>query len=94
VPKAWIVAGGGARNRTLMKMLARRLAPATVETADHAGLSADALEAQAFAYLAVRTMNALPLTYPGTTGVKQPMPGGVIATPQDAPTGARRPKRC
>jgi anhydro-N-acetylmuramic acid kinase len=80
-PKAWIVAGGGARNRTLMKMLGERLAPATVETADQAGWSADALEAQAFAYLAVRTMRALPLTFPSTTGVRQPTPGGVIARP-------------
>jgi anhydro-N-acetylmuramic acid kinase len=81
VPKTWIVAGGGARNRTLMRMLQERLAPAMVETADHAGWSADALEAQAFAYLAVRTMRALPLTFPSTTGVQQPMPGGVIAKP-------------
>ena len=81
VPKAWIVAGGGARNRTLMKMLGERLAPATVETADEVGWSADALEAQAFAYLAVRTINGLPLTFPTTTGVQQPMPGGVIAKP-------------
>ncbi len=63
-PKAWIVAGGGARNRTLMKMLAAELAPASVETADEAGWSADALEAQAFAYLAVRTLNDLPITFP------------------------------
>ena len=41
-----------------------RLAPATVETADEAGWSADALEAQAFAYLAVRTLNGLPITFP------------------------------
>jgi anhydro-N-acetylmuramic acid kinase len=81
VPKAWIVAGGGARNRTLMKMLGRRLAPATVETADQAGWSADALEAQAFAFLAVRTLNRLPLTFPSTTGVATPMTGGVIARP-------------
>jgi anhydro-N-acetylmuramic acid kinase len=80
-PQAWIVAGGGARNHTLMKMLGARLAPATVETADQAGWSADALEAQAFAYLAVRTMNGMPLTFPRTTGVKQPMAGGVIARP-------------
>ena len=60
-PKAWIVAGGGARNRTLMKMLGERLAPATVETADEVGWSADALEAQAFAFLAVRALNNLPL---------------------------------
>jgi anhydro-N-acetylmuramic acid kinase len=81
VPKTWIVAGGGARNRTLVKMLKGRLAPATVETADEVGWSADALEAQAFAYLSVRTLNGLPLTFPSTTGVPQPMPGGVIAQP-------------
>ena len=80
-PKAWIVAGGGARNRTLMKMLGRRLAPASVETADEAGWSADALEAQAFAFLAVCTLNGLPLTYPSTTGAPAAMAGGVIAEP-------------
>lgn len=81
VPKAWIVGGGGARNRTLMKMLGERLAPATVETADEVGLSGDALEAQAFAYLAVRTLAGLPITFPTTTGVAKPMSGGVIAKP-------------
>ncbi len=81
LPGAWIVAGGGARNRTLMKMLSLRLAPATVETADEAGWSADALEAQAFAYLAARTLNNLPITFPTTTGVRSPLPGGVIARP-------------
>src|SRR5579885_1494099 len=55
-PQTWIVSGGGARNQTLMKMLAERLDPATVETANAAGWSADALEAQAFAYLAVRSL--------------------------------------
>jgi anhydro-N-acetylmuramic acid kinase len=80
-PKAWIVAGGGARNRTLMKMLAARLAPATVETADEAGWSADALEAQAFAYLAARVLCGKPITFPKTTGVTVPMQGGVVARP-------------
>jgi anhydro-N-acetylmuramic acid kinase len=81
VPQSWIVAGGGARNRTLMKMLKQRLSPATVETADEAGWSADALEAQAFAYLAVRTLNGLPITFPKTTGAPVPMAGGVVAQP-------------
>jgi anhydro-N-acetylmuramic acid kinase len=81
LPRAWIVAGGGARNRTLMKMLGERLAPATVQTADEAGWSADALEAQAFAYLAVRTLNNLPITFPTTTGVRSSLPGGMIARP-------------
>jgi anhydro-N-acetylmuramic acid kinase len=81
-PKAWIVAGGGARNRTLMRMLAERLAPASVETADDAGWSADALEAQAFAFLAVRSLKQKPLTFPATTGVPQPMTGGVVEMPE------------
>jgi anhydro-N-acetylmuramic acid kinase len=81
-PRSWIVGGGGARNRTLMRMLAERLAPASVETADQVGWSADALEAQAFAYLAVRTINGLPLTFPTTTGAPRPMPGGVIVHPE------------
>jgi len=80
-PRAWIVAGGGARNPTLMRMLAERLAPASVETADAVGWSSQSIEAQAFAYLAVRTLNGLPITFPLTTGVKQPMAGGMVARP-------------
>jgi anhydro-N-acetylmuramic acid kinase len=80
-PSTWIVGGGGARNRTLMRMLEQELSPATVETADAVGWSADALEAQAFAYLAVRTMHGLPITFPTTTGVGQPLTGGVVARP-------------
>jgi len=80
-PKSWIVAGGGARNPTLMKMLAERLAPASVESADAVGWSSQSIEAQAFAYLAVRALNGLPLTFPTTTGVAAPLPGGIIARP-------------
>ena len=78
-PKAWIVAGGGARNPTLMRLLAERLTPATVETADAVGWQSQSIEAQAFAYLAVRTLNGMPITFPQTTGAPQPMCGGVIA---------------
>jgi anhydro-N-acetylmuramic acid kinase len=70
-----------ARNRTLMRMLSARLAPATVETADQAGWSADALEAQAFAFLAVRCLRGLPITFPTTTGAQKPLAGGVIVRP-------------
>ena len=56
----------------------RRLAPARIETAAAVGWSADALEAQAFGYLAVRTVKGLPITFPGTTGVARPLAGGVL----------------
>jgi anhydro-N-acetylmuramic acid kinase len=81
MPVHWIVAGGGARNRVLVRMLAEQLAPATVETADVVGWSADALEAQAFAFLAVRTLKGLPNTFPSTTGVPRAMAGGLLAQP-------------
>jgi anhydro-N-acetylmuramic acid kinase len=80
-PATWIVSGGGAHNVTLMRMLAQRLAPANVETADNVGWNSDAVEAQAFAYLAVRCLRGLPITFPTTTGVSEPMTGGVIARP-------------
>jgi anhydro-N-acetylmuramic acid kinase len=80
-PKSWIIAGGGARNHTMMRMLRQRLAPATVEAADALGWSSDAIEAQAFGFLAARGMKGLPLSYPATTGVSMPMTGGVIARP-------------
>lgn len=81
-PRAWVVAGGGARNPTLMRMLGERLNPATVETADAIGWSSQAIEAQAFAYLAVRTLNGMPITFPATTGVREPLRGGLVAMPQ------------
>ncbi len=80
-PRSWVVAGGGTRNPTLLRMLAQRLAPAPVETADAVGWSADAFEAQAFAYLAVRSLRGLPITFPTTTGAPAPMTGGVTAKP-------------
>ncbi len=80
-PRGWIVCGGGASNATLMRMLGARLNPATVESANAVGWNADALEAQAFAYLAVRSLRGLPLTFPATTGVKEPMSGGVLVKP-------------
>jgi anhydro-N-acetylmuramic acid kinase len=80
-PKSWIVAGGGARNLTMVRMLRERLAPATVEAADALGWSGDAIEAQAFGFLAARGLKGLPLSYPATTGVPMPMTGGIIARP-------------
>jgi anhydro-N-acetylmuramic acid kinase len=80
-PRSWIVAGGGARNLTMVRMLRERLQPATVEAADALGWSADSIEAQAFGFLAARGLKGLPLSYPATTGVPIPMTGGVIARP-------------
>ena len=79
-PKSLIVCGGGARNPILVRELVQRL-PCKVTTADVCGWSADSMEAQAFAYLAVRSKRGLPYTYPTTTGAPHPMTGGVLAEP-------------
>ena len=76
-PHALIVCGGGARNPSLMAELRRRL-PCPVRDAAELGWSGDAIEAQAFAYLAVRSRAGLPLTFPTTTGVPAPLAGGVF----------------
>lgn len=81
IPASWIVVGGGASNPTLMRMLVKRLAPAIVLRGGDLGWSGDAIEAQAFAYMAVRSLEGLPLTFSGTTGVAAPLTGGVLAKP-------------
>lgn len=73
--KRWLVTGGGRRNPEMMKALARALA-APVEPVEAVGWDGDALEAQAFAFLAVRSLAGLPLTYPATTGVPVALTGG------------------
>jgi anhydro-N-acetylmuramic acid kinase len=78
--KRIVVAGGGARNPTLLAMLADA-AKAPVVTADALGWSADFIEAEAFAFLAARSVASLPLTFPETTGVPRPMTGGVLSMP-------------
>src|SRR5579871_5333906 len=80
-PKSWIVAGGGARNLTMMRMLREQLAPAIVQSGDALGWSTDSIEAQAFGFLAARGLKGLPLSYPATTGVPMPMTGGLVARP-------------
>ena len=73
--REWLVCGGGRRNPALMAALIRRLG-APVRPVEAVGWDGDALEAQAFAYLAVRALARLPLSLPSTTGVPRPMPGG------------------
>ncbi|WP_029007705.1 anhydro-N-acetylmuramic acid kinase [Azospirillum halopraeferens] len=74
-PRRWLVTGGGRHNGTLMGMLGDRLGAPVVPVED-AGWDGDALEAQAFGYLAVRSRLGLPLSLPSTTGVPTPLTGG------------------
>lgn len=75
-PGAWIVAGGGRRNPAMMGALTKAL-QSDVRTAEAVGWRGDYLEAECFAYLAVRSLRKLPLSFPRTTRVPRPVRGGV-----------------
>ena len=84
-PELWIIAGGGRRNKTIMGHIASRVEGAVVP-AEAVHLNGDSLEAEAWAYLAVRSMKGLPITFPGTTGVAQPTRGGILVKPRSQTT--------
>jgi anhydro-N-acetylmuramic acid kinase len=89
-PLQWLVCGGGRRNPVLMEALRRRLG-ASVRPVEQVGWDGDALEAQAFAYLAVRSVRGLPLSLPSTTGVSRPISGGrLFSRPQSRSKDGRR----
>ena len=85
----WLVSGGGRHNPALMAGLSEILT-GLVGPVEEVGWRGDALEAEAFAFLAVRSLRGLPLTLPGTTGVAKPLTGGTL---HRAPARAERGPR-
>lgn len=86
-PARVLVTGGGRKNPVMMQMLSVGL-DCPVEPVESVGLDGDMLEAQAFAYLAVRVARGLPTSAPGTTGVAAPIGGGQISRFARAETSA------
>ncbi|MCK0069870.1 anhydro-N-acetylmuramic acid kinase [Kordiimonas laminariae] len=80
-PEAWFVCGGGRHNPTIMRRLRKRI-PVLVDPVEVLGWRGDALEAEAFAFLAARSERGLPLSIPSTTGCAAPTKGGEIHFPQ------------
>ena len=76
-PCTWVICGGGRKNRYLMELLAW-YAECPVVPAEAIGCDGDAIEAEAWAYMAVRSLAGLPITFPGTTGVREAVSGGVV----------------
>jgi anhydro-N-acetylmuramic acid kinase len=79
MPKIWIVGGGGAHNPNILQALKRILEP-EVKTPEQAGFHTDCMEAQAFAYLAVRRLKDLPSSFEGTTGAHEPAVAGKLVS--------------
>ena len=80
-PLVWIVCGGGRKNPHIMADLRRGAGNARVIAAEEAGFDGDSMEAEAWAYLAVRSLKGLPLTFPATTGCREPVTGGELVRP-------------
>lgn len=82
-PETWIVCGGGRSNNVIMSDLAEVLSPhgGDVLAAEEVGLDGDAMEAEAWAYLAIRSLKGLPISWPDTTGCRQPTTGGILVHP-------------
>jgi anhydro-N-acetylmuramic acid kinase len=74
---AWYITGGGRHNRGIMNALEVVL-NVPVLPVENLGYNGDAVEAQAYAYLAVRVLENLPISFPTTTGVRVPSSGGAI----------------
>jgi anhydro-N-acetylmuramic acid kinase len=77
-PTRVIVSGGGRHNPAIMAALETR-AHVTAVSADEFGWRGDAIEAECFAFLAMRVMRDLPISFPTTTGAPAPMRGGQLA---------------
>ncbi len=83
VPVRIVACGGGRKNRTLLEMISARTGVEVVR-AEAVGLDGDSVEAEAWAYMAVRSRLELPITFPGTTGTGEPRCGGCLALPNAA----------
>ncbi|MCG8444141.1 MAG: anhydro-N-acetylmuramic acid kinase, partial [Hyphomicrobiales bacterium] len=79
-PQSWIASGGCARNPVMLAMISDAVGM-KIDAASAIGADGDFVEAQAFAYLAVRALKDWPVTFPGTTGVAKPLTGGVLRVP-------------
>lgn len=80
-PKLWIICGGGRKNPHIIKDMQHGAAASRVVLAENVMLDGDAMEAEAWAYLAVRSIKGLPLTFPTTTGCREAVSGGVVVNP-------------
>lgn len=78
-PRQLVVCGGGRKNPHMMYELAKRTG-AEIKLAEDVDLRGDAVEAECFAFLAMRSKRGLPLSFPLTTGVNTPQTGGILAS--------------
>ena len=75
----WLVCGGGRKNKYLLNKIRSHFNELHLDPIDKYKIDGDFVESQAFAYLAIRTLKKMPISFPGTTRCKNPSTGGIIA---------------
>ena len=70
--------GGGRKNKYLIESIKNNFENISIESIDQYEIDGDYVESQAFAYLAIRSLLKLPISFPTTTGCKEPASGGVL----------------
>ena len=77
-PNLCILSGGGRLNKFLVELISNKLKKSKILLAENYNWNGDSIEAHAFAYLSVRKLLNLPITFPKTTGIKKPLTAGQI----------------
>ena len=74
----WLVCGGGRKNKYLLESIKNTFEKANIQPIDEYEIDGDFVESQSFGYLAIRSFLKLPISFPSTTGCKEPSNGGVL----------------
>ncbi len=74
----WLVCGGGRKNKYLIEMIKNDFKEIYLEPIEKYKIDGDFIESQAFAFLAVRSLEGMPISFPSTTRCKEPLSGGIV----------------
>ena len=74
----WLVCGGGRKNRFLLESIKNNFEKISIDPIDQYEIDGDFIESQAFAYLAIRSLEGMSITFPSTTSCRKSVTGGVI----------------
>ena len=74
----WLVCGGGRKNKHLLESIKNNFEQISIDPIDQYNVDGDFIESQAFAFLAIRSLEGMPISFPNTTRCKKPITGGDI----------------
>ena len=74
----WLVCGGGRKNKYLLEQIKNNCKQIDINPIDQYEVDGDFIESQAFAFLAIRSLQGMPISFPNTTRCKEPITGGMI----------------